>query len=125
MDNEENNTVDSEVEETNTDSVSVESNEGDVFVEENAVIHYQNGNFVVLKNVVGLDLDKIDDVDKIIEKEHVIMNNNMVKVFMDRDDVPELLEKLLKHKYKVYEVRMLRLSLEDAFLEKTGGNVID
>ena len=41
--------------------ISVESNEGDVFVEENAVIHYQNGNFVVLKNVVGLDLDKIDD----------------------------------------------------------------
>ena len=49
----------------------------------------------------------------------------MVKVFMDREDVPELLEKLLNKKYKVYEVRMLQLSLEEAFLEKTGGNVIE
>ena len=95
----------------------------------------QNGKIITTQSMKELkkagrsafvfDLDKTDDVDKIIENEHVIMKNNMVKVFIDRDDVPDLLEKLLKHKYKVYEVRMLQLSLEDAFLEKTGGNVID
>ena len=95
----------------------------------------QNGRIVATSSIDDLkkgervsfviDLDKTDGVDKIIKQEHQIMKNNMVKVFMDRKDVPELLSKLLKNKYKVYEVRMLQLSLEDAFLEKTGGNVID
>ena len=95
----------------------------------------QNGKIITTQSIKELkkaeksafvfDLDKTDGVDKVIEKEHEIMKNNMVKVFMERDDVPELLEKLMKHKYKVYGIRMLQLSLEDAFLEKTGGNVID
>jgi ABC-2 type transport system ATP-binding protein len=95
----------------------------------------QNGRIVTTQSMAELkkaeksafvfDLDKTDGVDKLIKKEHEIMKNNMVKVFIDRNEVPALIEKLLKHGYKVFEVRMLRLSLEDAFLEKTGGNVID
>ena len=95
----------------------------------------QNGHIVATSTIEDLkkgeksafviDLDKTDGIDKIIKAEHQVMKNNMVKVFVDRDEIPGLLEKLLKNKYKVYEVRMLQLSLEDAFLEKTGGNVID
>ena len=95
----------------------------------------QNGRIVAVSKVEDLkkgeksafviDLDKTDGVEDIIKYECQVMKNNMIKVFMDRKDVPDLLSKLLKHKYKVYEVRMLQLSLEDAFLEKTGGNVID
>ena len=95
----------------------------------------QNGKIIVTQSMKELkkveksafvfDLDKTEGVDELINKEHVVMKNNMVKVFMDRDDVPALIEKFIKNKYKVYEVRMLQLSLEDAFLEKTGGNVID
>ena len=43
---------------------------------------------------------------------------------IDREEVPKLIETLIAKKYKVYEIKMLQLSLEDAFLEKTGGNVI-
>ena len=95
----------------------------------------QNGRIVSISNIEDLkkgeksafviDLDKTDGIDKVIKYEHQVLQSNMVKVFMDRKDVPELLEKLLNKKYKVYEVRMLQLSLEDAFIEKTGGNVID
>lgn len=77
------------------------------------------------KSAFVFDLDKTEGIDKVIKFEHEVMKSNMVKVFMDREDVPELLEKLLNKKYKVYEVRMLQLSLEEAFLEKTGGNVIE
>ncbi len=77
------------------------------------------------KSAFVFDLDRTDDIDKVITNEHQVMKSNMVKVFIDREDVPGLLNKLLKNKYKVYEVRMVKLSLEDAFLEKTGGNVIE
>ena len=72
-----------------------------------------------------IDLDKTDGLEKVIKEEYQVLKNNMVKVFIEREKMPELLNKLLKAKYKVYEVRMLEMSLEDAFLEKTGGNVID
>lgn len=77
------------------------------------------------KSAFVIDLNKTDGIEKVIKYEHQIMKNNMVKVYIDREDVPTLLSKLLKEKFEVYEVRMLKLSLEDAFLEKTGGNVID
>ena len=76
------------------------------------------------KTTFVFDLDKTKGLDKVIKNEYEIINDEMVKVFIDREDVPKLIESLLNKKYKVYEVRMLQLSLEDAFLEKTGGNVI-
>ena len=76
------------------------------------------------KTTFVVDLDKTKGLDKVIKNEYEIINDEMVKVFIDREDVPKLIESLLNKKYKVYEVRMLQLSLEDAFLEKTGGNVI-
>ena len=95
----------------------------------------QNGRIIATSTVEELkkgdksafvfDLDHTDGLDKIIKYEYQIMKSNMIKVFMDREEVPVLLNKLLKNKYNVYEVRMLKLSLEDAFLEKTGGNIID
>ena len=95
----------------------------------------QNGRIVTTSSIEDLkkgekssfvfDLDKTDGLEKVITSEYQVMKNNMVKVFIDREDVPGLLNKLLKNKYKVYEVRMVKLSLEDAFLEKTGGNVIE
>jgi len=95
----------------------------------------QNGKIIDIDSIKNLrkasnttfvlDLDKTEDLDKVIKNKFEVLPNNMVKVVIDREEVPELIGKLLKNKYKVYEVRMLQLSLEEAFLEKTGGNVID
>ena len=95
----------------------------------------QNGKIISTQSVADLkkvkksafvfDLDRTDGIENTIKEEHEVMKNNMVKIFLDREKVPGVLAKLLKDDYKVYEVRMVQLSLEDAFLEKTGGNVID
>ena len=96
---------------------------------------FQNGKIISTQSVADLkkvkksafvfDLDRTDGIENTIKEEHEVMKNNMVKIFLDREKVPGVLAKLLKDDYKVYEVRMVQLSLEDAFLEKTGGNVID
>lgn len=41
--------------------VSISSNDGNVTIDDDSVIHYQNGNLIVLKNTVGLDLDTLND----------------------------------------------------------------
>ncbi len=70
------------------------------------------------------DLDKTSGLEKVIKFEHEVLDDKTVKVYIDREEVPKLIETLIAKKYKVYEIKMLQLSLEDAFLEKTGGNVI-
>lgn len=70
------------------------------------------------------DLDKTSGLEKVIKFEHEVLDDKTVKVYIDREEVPKLIETLISKKYKVYEIKMLQLSLEDAFLEKTGGNVI-
>ena len=40
--------------------ISFESDNQDIYVDDDTVMHYQNGNLVILKNVVGIDLEEID-----------------------------------------------------------------
>ena len=44
---------------------------------------------------------------------------------MPKEKVPEMIEKLVENKIKIYEVKPEEKTLEDAFFEKTGGNVIE
>lgn len=83
----------------------------------------------------------VDDADKMIEvmtgensanKEMNFTADKMekidsgnVKIFVDRSGVPAIVENLVHGGVKVYGVYSEEVSLEDAFLKKTGGNVIE
>ena len=41
-----------------------------------------------------------------------------------KDEIPELVQKLVKHNIKIYEIYEEKVTLEDAFLKRTGGNII-
>ena len=41
--------------------VAFEGNDGNVTLDDDSLIHYQNGSLVVLKNIVGIDLDTLED----------------------------------------------------------------
>ena len=41
--------------------VAIDSKNGKTTIDDDSVIHYQNGNIIVLKNTVGIDLETIDD----------------------------------------------------------------
>ena len=83
----------------------------------------------------------VDDADKMIEvmtgensanKEMNFTADKMekidsenVKISVDRSGVPAIVENLVNGGVKVYGVYSEEVSLEDAFLKKTGGNVIE
>jgi len=44
---------------------------------------------------------------------------------IEKDEVPEVVKTLVNKNLLVYGVRKQKVTLEDAFLKKTGGNIID
>ncbi|MCR4580998.1 MAG: ABC transporter ATP-binding protein [Bacilli bacterium] len=72
-----------------------------------------------------LEVDKTDGVDKIFKDKVKIIDNDSLELMVEKDEITECIEKLIKKDYKVYQVVMEELSLEDAFMIKTGGNVIE
>ena len=48
-----------------------------------------------------------------------------MRVSIEKNDVPELIKKLVLQNVKIYSVIEDVSTLEDAFLKKTGGNIID
>lgn len=70
------------------------------------------------------EIDNTEMIDKMFENV-TIVNRNMFKIAVDRDEVPSVIKKLVENDIKIYTVNENKISLEDAFLKKTGGNVID
>ena len=52
------------------------------------------------------------------------LNDYEIKVNIDKEDVPQMVEDLVSNGKKIYKVVEETVSLEDAFLKKTGGNII-
>ena len=73
--------------------------------------------------IIELDnLEKIEDILKIkIEK----IDDKKFRIHIKREEVPQIIKKLVENNKKVYTVMEEILTLEDAFLKKTGGNVIE
>ena len=72
-----------------------------------------------------IKLENTKDLKGIINGDDIIIDEKYIKVFVEEKDVPNLLKKLIDNNEKIYEVRKDSLTLEDAFISKTGGNVID
>ena len=70
-----------------------------------------------------IELDKVDGVEKYI-KDTDQVNDKHIKVSCTKDEIATLIKKLVKAGFLIYEVKMLEMTLEAAFLKKTGGNVI-
>ncbi len=72
-----------------------------------------------------IKLDSTDDLEDILHEDDVILDDKFIKIYVDEEEIPIIINKLLKKKKKIYEIKEETLSLEDAFISKTGGNVID
>lgn len=71
-----------------------------------------------------IEVDNPEAIKEITQKD-VQINNNKVTIKAEREEIPEIVNKLVKNKVKIYSITENTLSLEDAFLKKTGGNVIE
>lgn len=101
----------------------------------NKVTIIQNGEIIETstledaKRVEGrilyeIELDNTNDLEKIINKEIEIIDANTFKIYTTREEIPEIVKQLVNNNKKIYKVCEDLTSLEDAFLKKTGGNVI-
>ena len=96
----------------------------------------------IIQNGVILDRDTIKKFKKYNESEYIfevddtsiisdifkdirIINDRLFGKISEKDKVPELIKILIENNINVYEVRLRELTLEEAFLNKTGGNKID
>ena len=105
----------------------------DNFVTDTCII--KNGSVVSASTVKELkklssttfkiEVNTTKGVDKIFKDKCRIIDEDSLELLVEKDEITECIEKLIKKEYKVYQVVMEELSLEDAFILKTGGNVIE
>jgi len=93
-----------------------------VILEETSISKLKQANNLSSYRIEVSDRKK---AEKIIGKEGQWIDDKVFTINVEKEKVPVLLQKLLKNKIGVYEVRLVEVTLEDAFLKKTGGNTID
>lgn len=94
----------------------------------------KNGEVIETKNIEELKEEanakytifKVNDTSKILElfDKATILNNNEFKIFGDEKEIASIVKKLVENDIDVYSVKEEIITLEDAFLKKTGGNKI-
>lgn len=72
-----------------------------------------------------IEVEKSEEAIKTIKEKAEKIDDTNIRVFVGKEEIPEIIEKLVKDNIKIYEVYQEEITLEDAFLKKTGGNVID
>lgn len=77
------------------------------------------------ESIYNFVVDKVDKISEILECKTEKINNENIQVYAKKEEIPEIIEKLVTSGVKIYSVYPEEMSLEDAFLKKTGGNVID
>lgn len=70
-------------------------------------------------------INNTENLSEILSYPMEIQDNQEARINVSREQVPEVVKSLVRHDIKIYEIHEEQMSLEDAFLKKTGGNTID
>jgi len=62
---------------------------------------------------------------KKLKQEYEIIDDNHFNVVIDKEEIPSLIKELVDNDIEIYEVKLIEMTLEEAFLSKAGGNIID
>ena len=72
------------------------------------------------------ELNNIDNLDKILQNyKFEKIDKNKIRVYISKENVSEITQKLLANNYQVYLVQEEQITSEEAFMKKVGGNKID
>ena len=77
------------------------------------------------KTIYQIEIDNTEKIEEVVKNELEKIDKNNINVYATKQEIPEIVEKLVQNKIKVYKVCEQDISLETAFLKKTGGNVIE
>ena len=79
----------------------------------------------VSKGYFVFEIDNVKEAVILIGEGVTPLDDKKIKVAVTKEQVPDLVRKLVTQNIKIYSVVEETLTLEDAFLKKTGGNIID
>ena len=91
----------------------------------------QNGKIIsstiVKKNntTYKIDLNTTKGIDKVLKDNYKVIDKDTIELYVEKEEVTKYIKKLIDAKFEIYQVIMEELSLEEAFMEMTGGNKID
>ena len=73
-----------------------------------------------------LEINNIDNLDKVMQDyKFEIVDKNKIRVYISKEKVSKITQKLLTNNYKVYLVQEEKFTSEEAFIKKVGENKID
>lgn len=72
-----------------------------------------------------LEISNSQKVKGILEDKYEILDNNHIKIYANKAEIPIITKKLENNKINIYTITKEEITLEDAFLKKIGGNNID
>lgn len=71
-----------------------------------------------------IEIDNTENIKNFFQNTD-ILDKNHFKICILKEEIPSLVEKLVQNNIKVYGIKEDEQTLEDAFFEMTGGNVIE
>ena len=72
-----------------------------------------------------IDLNTTKGIDKVLKDKYEIIDEDSIELFVEKEEITKYIKKLIDNKYEIYQVVKEELSLEEAFIQMTGGNKID
>lgn len=101
----------------------------------NKVCIIQNGEIIEESTIKDLkkkisdstyqfEVNSTKKITKIL-KEAKIINENNFEIKSKKEEITSIITKLLDNKLEIYQIYQKNVSLEDVFMKKTGGNIID
>ena len=76
-----------------------------------------------VKNNVSyeLKLNSLDKIEKFIfDYKFELLKDNIIKVYISKENISNLIKKLIENGYQIYTVQEVKISSEEAFLKKVG-----
>ena len=70
------------------------------------------------------EVDDSRKAQKLLPKS-IIIDDKLLKINIEKNEIPSLVKKLVEQDILIYCIKEEEISLEDAFFERTGGNVIE
>ena len=77
-----------------------------------------------IKGYQYFEIDNTEKIKKVLPKAEII-NKNEFKIEISKEEIPQLVKTLVENDILIYCIKQEEKSLEQAFFEKTGGNVIE
>ncbi len=84
----------------------------------------ESDNLTNFKNIDHSYIIELDNLSKVKIKYEKIDKNN-IRIHCLKEEIPNIIKQLVESNVNIYMVKEEVISLEDAFLKKAGGNIID